>query len=273
MAAKLGVLLVHGMGDQSPSFGAKFIADMERRLRKLRVPADDVVWGSGYWAGVLNNAQRDLWDRMSRENDLDWGPVRRFFLYSFADAVAYRRNEGTNQGTYRAIHQQILAGLRGLQATAGREDLPLIVLAHSLGATIMSDYIWNEQRNNALQVGQTPLERMQTLCGFVTFGCTIPLFSLALPQVEAIEFPAPQLPDALRRVARWTNYYDPDDVMGWPLRSLDPSYARVVHSDVAINVGGVLTSWSPASHGRYWDDDNFVAPVARQIRDVHGATP
>jgi hypothetical protein len=260
------------MGDQSPNFGSDFIDDIERRLRKLRVPSGDVVWDRGYWAGVLNHAQATLWEQMRRENDLDWVGVRKFFLYSFADAVAYRRNEGTPLGTYSAIHRAIREGLEALSVRAGRDDIPLIVLAHSLGSTIMSDCIWNHQRSNGLAVGRTPLERMETLCGLVTFGSTIPLFSLALPSVQAIDFPAPGLPENLRNAAKWTNYYDPDDVLGWPLLPLGAAYQRVVDADVAIDVGGLLNSWNPTSHGRYWDDDDFAGPVSRFIRDVVLAT-
>jgi len=33
--------------------------------------------------------------------------------------------------------------------------------------------------------------------------------------------------------------------------------AKRVKADVAVNVGGLLTSWNPASHLGYWEDEDI----------------
>jgi hypothetical protein len=38
--------------------------------------------------------------------------------------------------------------------------------------------------------------------------------------------------------------------------------------DYEINVGGLLTSWNPASHSAYWEDDDFTVPVTSFLRSL-----
>ena len=72
----------------------------------------------------------------------------------------------------------------------------------------------------------------------------------------------------LKAVARWLNFFDADDVLGYPLKPVSPDYAAKVTQDIEINVGGLFTSWNPVSHVEYWDDDDFLEPVSALIRDV-----
>lgn len=267
MAADIGVLVVHGMGIQQKGFEKKFAAEVDDRLEGLGIARGSVEWGGGFWADVLNSSENDLWERELKSGKLDFKDVRRFVVTALGDAVAYRRVEAGGRNVYVEIHDRILECLRDLRARLGG-DRPLVVVAHSLGSVIISDYIWNAQTNNEWSVGKNPFECTQTLCGLVTFGSTLPLFSLALPKIEAIRFPADQVQEPLRSAARWYNYYDKDDVLGWPLKKLSTSYEDVVDEDRVINVGNWLANWNPAAHTQYWEDRSFLKPVAQQIADV-----
>ena len=101
------------------------------------------------------------------------------------------------------------------------------------------------------------------LSGFITFGCNIPLFTFACTEVVPIRFPPPRLPAHLKRNARWLNFFDPDDVLAWPLKSINAAYADVVHSDERIHVGGPVTGRTPAAHLAYWDDRRFARQAAK----------
>jgi hypothetical protein len=187
------------------------------------------------------------------------------------------------------VHARIRERLAALRAALGDVDAPLVVVAHSLGSVIASDYAWDAQHPETGRArGANPFERMETLAGLVTFGSTLPLFTLALPRVVAIAPPraSPGLTEAVRRVARWDNYYDPDDVLGWPLKTIAPggplapgehAYADAVDADHPIEVGGPLTGWSPLAHTAYWSDRDFLDPVAARIALVahaaRGVTP
>jgi hypothetical protein len=102
----------------------------------------------------------------------------------------------------------------------------------------------------------------------VTFGSNIPLFTPALPDPKSIKFPPPQLPANLKAVAKWLNFFDPSDVLGYPLKPLSQSYGESVSADLGIDAGGLFTSWNLYSHTEYWTDDDFTNRVAELIRDV-----
>jgi len=266
MASEIGVLVVHGIGVQQPSFADGFIAEMASRLERLSVDPGVVEWRSAFWADLLTPHEAKLWDDLSRSSDMDWVTVRKFVINVLADAVAYRRQPGAGHDMYGDIHNRILDHLTQLRASLDDQDKPLVIIAHSLGSVIMSDHIWDEQANHGL--GTNPFERMETVAGMVTFGSNIPLFSLALPEVICIEFPPASLPENLRANAKWLNFFDADDVLGYPLKPLSPSYEATVDEDIEINAGGLFTSWSPVSHIQYWTDNDFTKPVAQLIRDV-----
>ena len=277
MPVKLGIIITHGMGNQDRDFAKPTIDEINARLKKLKTDSKQVAWEDLFWADVIEPREQALWDRVSAKHDLDYVKIRRFVISALGDAVAYQRVPG-HINTYRQIHDRVRDHLTKLRTKMGDQDLPVIVIAHSLGTAIMSDYIWDRQkqlRNNVPNgtptdstPTSTPTERLENLIGFITFGSTLPLFSLAFSPVVAIDFPPATLPDPLKPVAKWLNFFDEDDVLGYPLKPSDPSYDRVVTEDIEINAGSVFSSWNPLSHNGYWTDNDFTKPVAEQIAAV-----
>jgi alpha-beta hydrolase superfamily lysophospholipase len=181
--------------------------------------------------------------------------------------VAYRRPNPGQYDHYQAIHQRVYERLAELSSRAGPVT-PLVVAAHSLGSVIFSDHVWDEQRRRG--PGRDAFTRCETLAGLITFGSNIPLFTLGLEQVKPIAFPpsGSALSAPVRDAARWMNYFDRDDVLGYPLREISPAYAETVHEDVSIGVGSLLAGWTPVSHTAYWKDAGFVDRVAGQVAAV-----
>ena len=66
----------------------------------------------------------------------------------------------------------------------------------------------------------------------------------------------------------WLNFYDKDDVIGYPLKTLNAAYGKAVTQDHEINAGGPATSWSPASHLEYWTDNDVTKPIAESLAQV-----
>jgi hypothetical protein len=263
MAPEVGVLIVHGMGSQQSDFADGMI---DKLKEKLGENADSVCFQPVFWAPVLSGREDRVWDNLSSECDLDWVRLRKFVLNALGDATAYRYIPGEFECTYYQIHDIVHRELTALRDKLGGDGKPLIVCAHSLGAVIMTDYIWDRQQGKgAGRYDQNAFVRMESLAGIVTFGCNIPLFTLAYDPVECITFPPKTLAGDLKAKARWLNLFDPDDILGWPLKSLSPAFEKAVTEDLEINVGGVFTSWNPASHSEYWTDGNFIRPVAEVI--------
>jgi len=268
MAPEIGILVIHGIGVQEKNFADGFIDKVNGRLKDVGVLPEAVAWEPAFWADLLTKNEDDLWKKLSAPYDLGWVKVRKFVINVLADAVAYQRDPEEDEDMYKRIHARIREHLAHLRTSLGDQDKPLIIIAHSLGSVIASNYTWDAQRQNKYSLGANSFERMETLASLVTFGSNIPLFTLALSDPKPIEFPPAQLPANLKAAAKWLNFFDPDDVLGYPLKPLSPSYGETVSADIEVNVGGLFTSWNPISHTEYWTDDNFTKPVAALIRDV-----
>ena len=268
MPKRLAIAVIHGMGEQEEGFAADMIDELNGRVGDLNKDPEEIAWQPIFWADILAGPQKGYLEEAENNHDLDWVWLRKLVVNYLGDAAAYQKVTSPANTTYELIHGRVRDGVTALNDALDDPETPLIVMAHSLGGHIMSNYIWDVQHGGGTPApGPSPFERMQTLAGMVTFGCNIPLFTFAYSDVKPIEFPAPELPDPgdAREKAKWLNYYDPDDVLGYPLKSINTAYDAVVDEDIAINVGGLLTNWTPLSHNKYWTDNDFTRPAAEFI--------
>lgn len=268
---KLAVAIIHGIGTQQDSrdeegqhaFAQHLIAGLRQRLG---AQGSEVAFQSLYWASVLDKRQLAFLDSL-RDQPIRWRWLRRIVTLFLGDASGYRKVSQAYDTTYEEVHQCVRSGLNALRAKVDA-DTPLVVLAHSLGGHIFSNFVWDQQRLN--QTPSCPLDpflALETLAGIVTFGCNIPLFTFAYDPVVPIRFPGHCLSPAMQEKARWLNCYAPADPLGYPLRTL-PSYAGVVAEDLALPVGPWYKRYTPLSHLEYWQDSNFHAHVARFIEQL-----
>jgi hypothetical protein len=285
MAAKnLAVVAIHGMGSQEPGFAGAMFNELDNQILPKDRPK--VAWKEVFW-GDLTEPRQDAYLRATEPLELDQVKIRKFVITAFGDAVAYQRvrpapdpdyHQVRQEGTYFKIHERIAEGIKELyEKDLASKPVPLVVLAHSLGGHIFSNYYWDVRHpgsdHTVLDLrapGISTFERLDWLAGFVTFGCNIPLFTFALDNVEPIAFPSSRLPARYKPHARWLNFYDPDDVLGYPLRPLGRAYARVVSEDTAIDVGNPFVGWTPISHTKYWTDADMTRPVAKLLNDLLG---
>lgn len=264
MTKELAIVVIHGMGSQEPDYAEPMIAEINDRVDDLSKDPDQIAWKTVYWADILKSRQDKYWRDAKRRAELDFVRLRKFIVSSFGDAAAYQQVSSATNSTYLDIHARIRARIKDLyENDLGGRPQALIVLAHSLGAHIMSNYIWDQQRRPNMNLSS--FERMNWLCGFITFGCNIPLFTFAYKKVVPITFPPTRLPKRYSSKARWYNYYDPDDVLAYPLKPINKAYNDTVNRDISINVGGILSSWNPISHTKYWTDDDFTKRVSTFI--------
>jgi hypothetical protein len=262
--ADVAVVVIHGMGSQSPDFAQPLIEQVNRRVQNRGHDPARIAWQPIFWADLLDGAELAYFRRANNRGDLDYLRLRRFVVTAFGDAVAYQPVASQHNTTYGDVHGRVREAIHELYVKGlGSRPKPLIVLAHSMGGHVISNYIWDAQK--ARDTSVPPFERMSWLAGIVTFGCNIPLFTFAYSQVEPIRFPPPQLREDLRGKARWLNFYDPDDILGYPLKPISEAYAAVVDRDIAIDAGGLFSSWNPLSHNGYWTDRDLTSPAAGLI--------
>ncbi|MCU0437002.1 MAG: hypothetical protein MUC49_03745 [Raineya sp.] len=269
MSFKLGVLIVHGIGNQNPAYANDFIKDLQEKIRLFDKNPDAVKMMPTTWATEVQPDEEELWRNVSHGEPLNFGKLRKFLISYVGDAVAYAGTPNKSNGMYQKIQRNIHETIEKLYIDLGKQDKPLIVISHSFGTQIISDYIWDRQKahkeNNLDILADNDFERMNTLSGFFTFGSSIPLFTIGYHPLEAIEFPPKALPEDLKSRARWYNFYDVDDVLGYPLKNLSESYQQNVTDDVEVNVGNWLQSWNPLCHFGYWKDDDCLNSIAEFI--------
>lgn len=276
--AELGVLIIHGIGrdDGVGSTAKGYSAALQKRLRANGLTESMVAFQEVYWHQHVQPRQDQYWRQV--EPLVRWDVLRRLILDYLADASTYRQVKAAEGRTtvYEAVHSEVYSNLRTLEDRI-TDVAPLVILAHSLGGHIMSNYVYDRQRRYAEDpLAGTPFLRMERLVSMVTFGCNLPLFVMAATPYVPITVPATELPDDLRRRGRWLNYYDKDDVLGWPLkplRDLVDEAGRAAFDDmiddIPINVGvPLLQSSNPSSHVGYWNDKDFADPVAKHIKGL-----
>lgn len=280
MPKDVGVIVIHGMGSQGrtkPDDSAvpTYSKTMHKRVaRELGVKMDRVAWREVFFAHILQDRQEAFLRAIKRRTDFD--KLRGFVMCNLSDAASYRKTNDPNDTTYEMIHAQIDAVMAELRADLG-PNAPVVILAHSLGGHIMSNFIYDQQaikRSTGQGRFAEPIRNMETVAGLITFGCNIPVFVFAYPpdRVFPIDRPNAGLPPQLKFKTWWYNLYDRDDVLGYPLRDIGPLYADLVRvkelRDVPVNAGGLLTSWNPASHNAYWGDPDVYEPVSRFLQNM-----
>jgi len=175
-------------------------------------------------------------------------------------------------------------------------EVPIVLISQSLGCQIMSSYLWDAQlylRNQnggnftidsrsiwgSAHLANYTTDHDDYLClkslkTWFTTGCNIPIFVSGFNDVRAVHNRQHDYN------FDWFNYFDYDDVLGYPLAPLSAlfnaqstghgqSYANAV-TDIQVNandgiVGGILSSWNPMSHTQYWSDDTVLDAVANSL--------
>lgn len=199
-------MFIHGVGTQEKTF-----AHDARRLLRAALAARGVKchFESVHWAPLADRVE-NAFMRDVKDRGSSGGPAQQLAVKTLADALMYARNVALQRDIFRCI----------TDAKLRFGSHPYCVFAHSLGGLIATDY----------------LRSMGDCAGIklVTLGCNIGLFNLGM-SFNAI----PGLTD-------WTNFYDDDDVLGFPLAG-DPSLRFVRDKTVSVGATGL-------AHIRYWGD-------------------
>jgi hypothetical protein len=279
---QVALLTVHGMGETPRDYAV----DLIRRLgEELADVAGRIDFRSVYYQDILKPNQETVWARIDGVAKVHYDELRRFLLFGFGDAAGLENRKEIDGSVYELAQAAIARQLLGVFHFA--PDSRVVFLAHSLGCQVLSSYLYDAQKALAgglVQAGiwkdigawsQRALghrlsdDERRFLAGasctaMVTTGCNIPIFVAAHKQmdIKPIARPTPDF--------AWTNIYDPDDALGWPLQPLSAGYEALVQ-DRVINAGQgmvnwILKSWNPWSHTAYWNDRQVIDVLTSTLR-------
>ena len=280
------VVTLHGMGRTAAHYAKPFLDALDAELgasAALRTARRPV-----YYQHALQVNESELWRRCAEAGRVRWGFLRRFMLFNFGDAVGLEAGKDEPHSSYQATQADIARALIWARDAMGG-NLPLVVVAHSLGGQVFSCYVYDAQKaRRALEglghwpsagiwsAGRASVEAAlgrplddatldflagRTLSAFVTLGCNIPVFIAAHREMDI----RPIDPAGLGPGFEWHNDFNPNDPLGWPLQPLSPGYHDLV-ADHVVMAGNLLTRHTPFSHTAYWSDRTVVRQVAGLVR-------
>jgi len=280
----MGVALItlHGMGTTQPDYANDLIHALKDQMTPQAFAGLSIQ--SVYYQKILQDNEQRVWNNTDAQTKVHYDDLRKFLLFGFGDAGGLENRKEDDNSAYEQAQVEIAKALLAAFEAKGA-DTDVVFISHSLGCQVLSNYLWDAQTWAAVQAtgtGSLPdagiwktndttlpgLSAAQkkfltgaTCMAWVTTGCNIPIFVAAHAVIEPIKRPRPEFV--------WKNFYDPDDVLGWPLRPLSAAYAALVE-DVSMNAGRgflnwALKSWNPLSHTAYWDDDDVVKPLAHLL--------
>lgn len=287
MSQKIAVAVIHGIGKASPEFEdknnpKKFVGGIARKLKSQvaqllgeneRQTDSKLEVEAIYWAPILQDLEDDLWERLELGKLSNPFGLREFIFHSLADSIGYQitaSRSGVRRGIYDDVHQVFADTLKELADKAGPKA-PLCIIGHSLGSVIASNYIYDLQEELMnITVGDTLLEKGETLTLFYTLGSQITLWRLRYDDFGTpIKIPSPKLSSHYPNLeGEWINFYDKDDLLGYPIKAINDKYRDAVKEDIEVNAGNLLTNWTPISHNEYWTDDEVTEPIAKALARV-----
>lgn len=264
---KIGILFVHGIGKHTPNYAKELIKKIKNELTDINYSSEKVCFEAAYWHTILQEREDELWNDLTQKHDLDYSKLRRFIIDFIGDSIAYQGMPYKDSTYYDVVNKDIHQSIQKIKQQIG-SHAPLIIVTFSLGNLIISNYIWDRQQGyNQEELGQSPIERMETLCGLLTFGSNLPLFTLSFDKkdIKPIQFPPNTLSHEQKEKAQWLNFYDKDDILGYPLKPINDHYSQTVAEDISIKIGNILTSWNPAVHLEYRKDQRIAYFIAKYL--------
>lgn len=292
MSAKIAVAIAHGIcvgNEFDETESSKYAGGMAQALKlKLADIAgqsgdeeEKIAWADSKlaisainWTPVLRDERKNLYEKLGVDRLDSFFGLREFIFQAIADSLTYQVTQSKIEDlwSYAGIHTCFANSLNELarEEEAG-SDAPLCIIAHSLGTVIASNYIYDLQSHKAqIEIGNTPLEKGETLTSVYTLASQIPFWSLQHPNFDQpIQVPSESLALYYSDLkGEWINFFNKSDIMGYPLRSLNQSYSAAVTEDREVNDGGLLQSWNPLSHCSYWTSESVIETIATGLHDI-----
>jgi len=281
----IAVGFVHGIGRQQEGFHLEMAAKLEERLAKA-CPEVKVYAEGIYWADITDRLENKLkaklapyglrWDH--------WADIRGYVISFLADAIAYQPvphedDSAANEYIYADIHERFCEKLQVLSDRAG-PDAPLCLISHSLGSIIASNYVYDLQNGklparirDRIKRSDSPLVQGHTLTHFYTMGSPIALWTMRYKDFgRPIDFPPQILREHGLPYGEWVNFYDKDDIVAYPLKSLSKLYDESVSEDLEVSNPGWLANTPLGSHGGYYDSEAVMNRIVASWVELYNRT-
>ncbi|WP_323845562.1 hypothetical protein [Microbulbifer magnicolonia] len=275
--ADIVILAAPGMGAVGESFAEPLFTALREGLGDdwSRLHCDTILC-----QGHLQTNIERVFEGMQKR-DMDFLRARKFMLYGMAESAAQMGDIQQRGGIYEKTQQAIYATLEKA-AAATSDNAPVVLVSHSVGCINLSNFLWDAQKNSISHglwrdggprgvhkgSGRDLFLRLKTLSHWYTLGATNPLWCASMPrdQIQAVTA------DTRGYNFRWKNFYHPDDLFGWPLKPLSPSYNQAVYRDYETRplADWSAPSWGPqlVAHDGYWGNPLVHQQLLEDLREL-----
>lgn len=258
MSKKIFIVAIPGIGSHVGGFSQGFKNDLAKFSKNTSLENNYQVFEClPFNTTQVNENQKSLYTRIDAANQLGgYLSFRKIVMQSFGDGVTFEHKPQDINSTYQRIHGYLKGFFQELNQKMQETENPvLVIVAASMASHILSTYIWDADNSQGIfaKIPANKTNNLRNLNYLVSLGSNIPLFvsGLSESKIQAFE---KRNPDFV-----WDNFYDKDDVLGWPLKPLSESYQALVN-DYQINTGLYV-----GAHVKYWDDNNFTKPFIERI--------
>ena len=128
------------MGRASPTYADPLQKALFEHLNEARRA---LHFAPVYYENLLSPNQSRVWKACSAT--LRWTRLRRFGLFFLADAGALESRKSEPDSAYTRVQIRIAQTLYDACRKTG-PNAPLVLIAHSLGCQILSNYLWDAQK-------------------------------------------------------------------------------------------------------------------------------
>jgi hypothetical protein len=241
------IVTIPGIGSKKNGYSKKFVTDIYHFSKHTHLEKKiTCIETLPFSITNIDLYQTQLFNRLDSKNNLGGLlSFRKFVLEAFGDAVTFERDRNTENSPYKRMHRYLKKQFESIQL---EKNDKLVIVAESMGVQLLYTYICDAD----LQAGIFEKEKsndtnnLRNLSYLATCGCNLPLFFSGFPESEIIAF------EKRNSQFIWENFYDKNDVLGWPLNQLSSSFNSLVN-DYEINTGMYI-----GSHVKYWGDNSFT---------------
>lgn len=185
--------------------------------------------------------QDDLISRMNINRPKLVSRTRDKIVSSFGDPSTIYHNKEAYDDVMSKIKDQFLAAQAWLNDPEGK----IVIIAHSLGTALISNYLWDAQQAG---IKYTKVKLL------VTTGSPMPVFLSGIHKDDITP---------IRKTSfrfQWLNFWNKKDVLSFPLQKINSDYDFLVE-DIEVKKG-----WWFKAHGRYSSTKKCYKRVAKEIQ-------
>lgn len=237
---KIAIITLHGQGTYKETAHEKMIGNILDRLdvNKSQIEVFSVM----YYSQIQKN-QDAFMLRMGKISSFMLSRMREKLISSFGDPATIYYNKPAYQETMLKVKEQFIKANNFIGS-----DGHIIILAHSLGGPIISNFLWDAEKAGV------KYSRIKLL---VTTGCPIPFFvsGIKIDNIMTIKKPSFNF--------KWFNFWNKKDILSFPLRRVNMAYKMLV-TDFRVKKGMYILA-----HGSYDSDiKGVIKPIVYEIDNI-----